>query len=424
MIGIRKDHSAELEHARSTGGLGMLHSLRRYPAFRLLMVGTLATNTAFWSYMVSVGWLALEETDSPFFVGLAGFAGGIPMLVFSLPAGVLIDRFEGRTILLAAQAAVMIFALGFAGAIAFDLIQPWLILVLAFLYGSAMSFVFPSRTTIVPSLVARSDLTNAIALNSATQNATRVIGPSVAGVLIATTGIGATFAVAAALQIVGLVTSFRLPSNRNQTGRRDPMTLASLTVGLKVVAQSRFLTGLLLLALAPTVLVIPYLNMMPVFARDVLDVGSGGLGLLLASTGIGTVFGALMVARSITFQTSSRAQFVTVVLFSLFVMLFAISPNFSLSMVLLFMAGLTSAAWMALNQTALQLNVTDEYRGRVFSVYLLIWGVLPIGQLFVGALADIVGPSAAVVISCVLSTLCVLAIRRNFAGELDNPAPV
>ena len=401
----------------------MLHSLRSYPAFRLLMVGTLATNTAFWSYMVSVGWLALEETDSPFFVGLAGFAGGIPMLIFSLPAGVLIDRFEGRTILLAAQAAVMIFALGFAGAIAFDLIQPWLILVLAFLYGSAMSFVFPSRTTIVPSLVARSDLTNAIALNSATQNATRVIGPSVAGILIATTGIGATFAVAAALQIVGLVTSFRLPSNRSQAGRREPMTLASLTVGLKVVAESRFLTGLLLLALAPTVLVIPYLNMMPVFARDVLDVGSGGLGLLLASTGIGTVFGALMVARSITFQTSSRAQFITVVLFSLFVMLFAISPNFSLSMVLLFFAGLTSAAWMALNQTALQLNVTDEYRGRVFSVYLLIWGVLPIGQLFVGALADIVGPSAAVVISCILSTLCVLAIRRNFAAEMSNQAP-
>ena len=401
----------------------MLHSLQIYPAFRLLMVGTLATNTAFWSYTVSVGWLALEETDSPFFVGLSGFAAGIPMLIFSLPAGVLIDRFEGRTILLASQAAVMLFALCFAGAIAFDLIQPWLILVLAFLYGSAMSFVFPSRTTIVPSLVARSDLTNAIALNSATQNATRVIGPSIAGILIATTGIGATFAVAAALQIVGLVTSFRLPSNRGQAGRREPMTLASLTVGLKVVAQSRFLTGLLLLALAPTVLVIPYLNMMPVFARDVLDVGSGGLGLLLASTGIGTVCGALIVARSITFQTSPRAQFISVTFFSLFVIGFALSPSFPLSMVLLFLAGLASAAWMALNQTALQLNVADEYRGRVFSVYLLIWGVLPIGQLFVGTLADVVGPSTAVVISCLISMLCVLAIRRRFAGELDSPAP-
>ena len=175
----------------------MLHSLQIYPAFRLLMAGTLATNTAFWMYLVAVGWLALEETDSPFFVGLSGFAGGIPVLIFSLPAGVLIDRIDGRTVLLAAQAGVMVFALCFAGAIAFDLIQPWLILVLAFLYGSAMSFVFPSRTTIVPQLVDRADISNAVALNAATQNATRVIGPAVAGVLIATLGIGGTFAFAA-----------------------------------------------------------------------------------------------------------------------------------------------------------------------------------------------------------------------------------
>lgn len=397
---------------------GMLHSLTAYPDFRLLMAGTLATNTAFWMYLVAVGWLALDETDSPLFVGLSGFAGGIPVLIFSLPAGVLIDRLDGRAVLLAAQAGVMFFALCFAGAIAFDLIQPWLILVLAFLYGSAMSFVFPSRTTIVPALVARADISNAVALNAATQNATRVIGPSVAGVLIATIGISGTFAFAAVLQVFALYSSFRLPSHRKEGSARQRMSLSSLTFGFRVVAESPYLSGLLLLALAPTVLVMPYLNLMPVFARDVMDVGSGGLGLLLGATGVGTVCGALIVARSSVMHISPRAQIVTVLLFTMFVILFAVVQQFLLGMVLLFLAGFMSAAWLALNQTALQLNVSDEVRGRVLSVYLMTWGMLPFGQLFVGALADVIGPSAAVVVSCILSTICVLGIRRKFASEL------
>jgi MFS family permease len=289
----------------------MLHSVHRYPDFRLLLIGTVATNTAFWMYQVAVGWLALELTDSPGFVGLSGFAGGIPMLILSLPAGVLIDRFDGRSVLLGAQAGVMLVAGLFALAILTDVISPWLILVLAALYGSAMSFVFPSRTTQVPFLVERHDLSNAIALNSATQNSTRVIGPSVAGVLIATVGIGGTFAVAAALQVFALYTSFKLPSTRNAAGSKQKMSFSSLTVGLKVVANSPFLLGLILLALAPTVLVMPYINLMPVFARDELGMGSGGLGLLLAATGIGTVFGALGVARSVRAQEWAHSQIVT-----------------------------------------------------------------------------------------------------------------
>lgn len=395
---------------------GMLHSLQVYPDFRMLMVGTLATNTAFWMYLVAVGWLALDLTDSASFVGLAGFAGGIPVLVLSIPAGVLIDRYDGRRVLLGAQAGVMLFALGFAAAITFDLIRPWLVLLLAFCYGSAMSFVFPARSTIVPSLVSRQDMTNAVALNSAVQNVTRVIGPSVAGILIATTGIGATFAFAAALQVFALVSTFKLPSNTASPTRRQPVTRSSLTVGFAVIARSPFLTGLVLLALAPTILVMPYLNMMPVFARDILEVGSDGLGLLLAATGTGTVVGALLVARSGALQESASAQFIMVMLFTTFVILFAIIEHFALAMTLLFLAGMMSAAWLALNQTAVQLSVDDEVRGRVLSVYMMTWGVLPVGQLFVGMLAGATGPGPAVVVSCLMSAVCVVLIRFRFAG--------
>lgn len=415
MIGLPKAQPRQADAAPRAARPGMMHSLRVYPAFRMLMVGTLATNTAFWMYLVAVGWLALDLTDSPTFVGMAGFAGGIPVLVLSIPAGVLIDRYDGRRVLLGAQAGVMLFALGFATAIMLDLMRPWLVLVLAFLYGSAMSFVFPARSTIVPSLVSREDMTNAVALNSAVQNVTRVIGPSVAGILIATTGIGATFAFAAAMQVFALYSTFQLPSSTASGSRRLPVTLSSLTVGFKVIANSPFLTGLVLLALAPTVLVIPYINLMPVFARDVLDVGSNGLGMLLTATGIGTVFGALVVAQSGGLQSSSNAQFVTVIFFTIFVILFALTENFPLALLLLFLAGFMSAAWLALNQTAVQLSVTDDVRGRVLSVYMTTWGMLPVGQLFVGVLADVLSPGTAVAISCLLSIGCVVLIRMKFA---------
>lgn len=421
MIGLPKLRADQQSLSHSAGGPGTMHSLRAYPQFRLLMGGTLANSTALWMYQVAVGWLALEMTDSPFFVGLSGAAGGISVLFFSIPAGVLIDRFDGRGVLLAAQGAAMLVASAFAVAIGLDLMRPWLILVLAFFYGSTMSFTFPARTTIVPSLVDRSDLSNAVALNSATQNVTRVTGPAIAGVLIAVVGIGGTFAVAAVIQIFALYSSFLLSPCPKNPDHRGPVSLASLTVGFKVVSQSPFLSGLVLLALAPTVLVMPYLTLMPVFARDEMNVGSGGLGLLLAATGIGAVCGALIVARSARLQRSLNAQFVTVMLFSLFVIVFAITLQFALGVMLLFLAGLMSAAWLALNQTTLHMNISDEFRGRVFSVYMMTWGMLPLGQLLIGSLADVIGPSAAVTISCVLSILCVLAIRRTFSSDPQPP---
>ena len=173
----------------------MFHSLQIYPLFRMLIFGTLATNTAFWMYQVAVGWLALEMTDSAAFVGLAGFVAGIPILLFSIPAGIVIDRFDKRTVLLVAQSGIMVVASLFAIFVRFDFISRGSLLVLVFCYGSIMSFIFPTRTSIVPTLVERRDLANGIALNAAGQNATRVIGPSLAGVLIAVIGVAGSFSV-------------------------------------------------------------------------------------------------------------------------------------------------------------------------------------------------------------------------------------
>lgn len=407
----QSSQSGQSAHAGPSGGT--LHSLRTYPDFRLLLSGTLATNSAFWMYQVAAGWLALDLTDSALFVGLTGFAGGIPLLLLSIPAGVAIDRVDRRVVLRYAQWGVMVVSALFALLVATDLIAPWSMLVLCAAYGTAMSFVFPTRTAIVPSLVERTDLANAIALNAAAQNATRVVGPALAGILIAIVGVTGSFAVAALLQILALSSTGRLPDIAAGGTSRRAAGKGNLTHGLRIVAADPFLVGLILMALATNVLVMPYINLMPVFARDELDVGSTGLGFLLASTGVGTVLGALWVARSARLVTWHPAQPLSAAVFTVLVLIFSFSPSVASAVPVLFAAGCASAAFLAINQTSLQLRVADESRGRVLSIYLLTWGMLPLGQLLVGALADWLGTPPALAIACVgaLIWIAIVVIR-------------
>lgn len=402
----------------------MLHSLQSYPTFRVLMLGTLATNSAFWMYQVAVGWLALQLLDSPLFVGLTGFAGGIPLLLLSLPAGIIIDRFDRRLVLLASQVAVMILAGVFALLIGAGAIAPWSTLVLAFAYGSVMAFIFPTRTTIVTTLVSREDLVNAVALNAAVQNATRVTGPALAGILIAVIGLAGTFTVAALLQVLALVATSRLPARGAASAARGALGWGGLAVGLRLVAQDAYLVRLILLSLATNVLVMPYINLMPVFAQDVMGIGSSGLGLLLAGTGLGTVVGALWVAHSRRLTEGSRIQSVTAAAFSLLVLAFAVIPSVPVAAAILVVAGVVSAAFLAITQTSLQMRVDDEVRGRVLSVYLLTWGMLPLGQLAVGALADAVGPRGALAAACVLALAFIALVAWRFPAPervLESP---
>lgn len=396
------------------GATDTLRSLRRYPSFRLLLIGTTATNSAFWMYQVAAGWLALEMTDSPFFVGMTGFAGGIPLLLFSLVAGVVIDRFDRRRILLVSQCGVMIVAALFAILVGTGAIQPWSLLLLAAAYGTVMSFIFPTRSTIVASLVDRHDLANAVALNAAGQNATRVVGPSLAGVLIATIGVSGTFAVASLMQILALFTTAQLPSTASVRSSRSSSGGMPLLVGLRVVRADPFLTALMLLALAANILIMPYVNLMPVFTREHFGLGSAGLGLLLASAGVGSVTGALLVARFGRLAAGPRTQVMTAAAFATLVMAFAVTPNPVVAATLLFGAGTMNAAFLAINQTALQLRVTDNVRGRVLSIYLLTWGMLPIGQLAVGTLANRIGAPAATVVACSLALGGIAAVVRSF----------
>jgi len=404
--------AAAEEHAAEQAG--MFQSIRAYRGFRLLFLGTMATNSAFWMYQIAVGWLALQRTDSPLFVGLTGFAGGIPLLLFALPSGVIIDRVDRRAVLMAAQAGIMVVAAAFALLIATDTIRPWSILALAFLYGTVMSFIFPTRNAIVPNLVERRDLVNAVALNAAGQNSTRVVGPSLAGVLIAVIGVSGTFAVAAAMQILALFWTARLPKMASRMSVRTTSLWRNVAEGVEAVTRDAFLKGLILLATLVTVLIMPYINLMPVFARDEMDLGATGLGILMACSGLGSVVGALAVARWRQLGYVPGIQIWSALGFAGLVLAFALTPAFVPAGVLLFVAGIVSAAYMAINQTVLQLRVDDAVRGRVLSIYLLTWGMLPLGQLPLGALADRVGAPAATASACAVAALLIGIVAMRY----------
>lgn len=392
----------------------LLHSLRQYPGFRTLFHSTLATNGAFWMWMMASGWLALDLTDSAFFVGVTGFLSGIPMLLFTLPAGVMIDRYERRRILVIAQAVVALIMTSVVLLLFLHRMHPWHLLVASFGTGTAMSFVFPSRNALVANLVPAKDLANAVALNSAGQNAPRVVGPALAGPLIAALGLPITFLVCLIVQFVAIGITFRLPATLPIVSSVRRTMLGSIGDGLLVIRRNRFLTGVFILAVIPTMFLMPYTNLLPVFARDVFGIGSLGLGLMMAANGLGGVLGSLLVAGSRWINSRPGVLIWTAVGFGASVLAFAVTPAPAPAIVLIFMAGLISAIYMAVNNTQIQLSVDDSVRGRVLSVYLFTWGLLPLGVLPAGAIASRFGAPTAISIMVSVGLVLILFTAARF----------
>lgn len=409
-------------------GQGMFTALA-YRDYRLLWNSNVLTQTGQWMQQVATGWLMLELTDSPTWLGLVGFARGIPMLLMALPAGVLADRVERRKLLVSAQLSAAVLATVLAVLVATDLVRPWHVMLLAFLSGSTMSFIFPTRQALVSTLVPRERMANAVALNSAGQNSTRVFGPSLAGVLIGVVGTAICFALQAVGLIGAAIMSFRIrvPASDSRSSKEATSARQNLTEGLRYIAATPSLKGLIGLAAIPTVFAMPYMQMLPVIARDELGTGSTGLGILMTASGVGALAGSLAIAA---LGNRTRAygslQTVTATLLGVMVAVFAFSPWLPLSLGLVALASATSAMYMALNNTILQISVSDEFRGRVLSVYLMTWGLMPFGTLPMGALADAYGAPIAIASGGLASTALVLLLMiripalRRIAPPIDD----
>ncbi len=389
-------------------------ALIRYPTFRRLWLGAMAASLGQWMQQVALGWLALTLTDSESFVGLVGFTAGLPFLVVALPGGVLIDRVDRRRLMLSCQGLAALLAVVVAIDVLSGSVQPWHLLVAAFGNGSLQALLNPTQQALVPNLVARTDLTNALGLMGAGQNMTRVVGPSIAGLVIAFADTSAAFL----LQAAALAVAFALVSRVAIPSRADtPSTSGTRAVfdGIRLIADRPDLRELFLLACIPTLFVFPYLQFLPVFARDILHIGAGGLGLMMAASGSGAVVGSLLVAARRQIRGAGRFVLGMTVGYGGLIVAVAFSRSVYLSLPLLVCAGISGASFMGMNNVLLQHRITDDVRGRVMGAYMLTWGLMPLGAAPMGLVADRFGAPVAVAGGAVISSglAAMLAVRSR-----------
>jgi MFS family permease len=381
------------ELRRERGVSEMFRALRN-PNFRLFWAGAFLSNTGTWMQAVAQGWLVLEKSNSPFWLGVDGFMATVPGLFLTLAGGVFADLFDRRKLLIYTQAVAGLSALTLGILVMTHVVQVWMILCLSFVTGCCMSLAGPSYMALVFDLVGHKDLANAIALNSTQFQLARAIGPVFAGVGIKLFGLAGCF-IANGISFVFVVIAmllvkFNQPKASDGTParsvRQKGVFLGDLLAGFRYVAGRPRVSMLLIISAVSSLFGAPYIYMTPVFARDILHVGETGLALLQGMAGAGALFGALFLAYLGDFRRKGWFILLGVLAFAICLVGFSLSTNMRLSLFFLFALGFGIVCSVAVTNTLLQKLVTDEMRGRVMSMFMLSFiGAMPIGNLIAGA---------------------------------------
>jgi MFS family permease len=388
--------------------------------FRLLWSGALVSNIGTWLQAVAQGWLVLEITNSAFLLGAVNAVGTLPVMTLSLYGGVLADQLDRRMLLMIAQASLLVLTLSMAALTAAHLINVAWLLLLVLLIGIASALSSPAWQSFVGDLVPKASLMNAIALNSAQFNVARVVGPAAAGTLIAMIGIAGCFTLngfsfLAVLVALGLM-------RRPQVIRRVRKVSAwrSLMEGVKFAAHHAESRAILLLATVHTIFGMPFLMLMPVFAKDVYHGSAGDLGALLAAMGGGAVVGALVTARLGGVPRKGLVILGMEIAFAIALFTFALIPERVPAMAALAVVGFWMVSFFAIANTALQILSHEEVRGRIMALWTVAsWGISPIGSLWAGALAARLGAQAVTAIGAVVCLLYALGTAA-FSGALRD----
>ena len=397
--------------------LGKIHNLRwqetfaalKYYNYRLWFVGQIVSLVGTWMQSTAQGYLIYQITGSPVYLGLVGFVGGAPALLFTLFGGVIADRLPRRKLLVITQTAMLILAFILAGLTFTNTVKPWQILVLAFLLGVANAFDAPARTSFVLELVNRENMTNAIALNSTMFNIATVVGPSVAGLTYAAIGPAWCFTLNGLSFIAVIVALLFMRIQHQEKPERHATALAELGEGIRYVLNDRMILSLIASVGVVSIFGIGMMNLLPAWARDVMHGDVTTNGWLISARGLGSLVSALMLAywglRKVRGQLWTIGAFVMPV--ALFV--FAWIRWLPLSLVTLVVVGWGFMMVLNNSQAIVQSIVSDRLRGRVMGVYTLVFfGSMPIGSLLAGALAEKIGEPLTVMVGAGL--LMVLAI--------------
>lgn len=383
--------------------------------FRLYWVGMFISLIGTWIQSVAQSWLVFELTNSSFLLGVVGFINTLPVFLLSLLGGVAADRINKKGILFFTQNAFMILAFILAILTQFKIITTSQIMVIAVLNGIVMAFDAPARQSVIAELVGREHLLNAIALNSAAFNSARIIGPALAGIFIASIGMSGCFylngisffAVILALLLIKKEVVIKQKSSNH--------ILKDLMDGLVFIKGNHTIIILISMVAITSLFGISYVILMPVFAKEVLNSGVKGFGLLMSSVGIGALLAALMLARLGDFKAKGKLLFVSTLIFSFSLLSLALAKNYLFSCIILFFIGWSSVSAISIINTLLQILVPDRFRGRVMSAFMFTFaGIMPFGNLIAGTLAHAIGVSLTLFVSGAICSVFFISINLIF----------
>jgi MFS family permease len=367
-----------------------------------------ASNLLFFLAMGGQGivraWIAYELTGSELALGIVSFTVAVPMLLVAPIGGAVSDRFERRNLIALGQAFVLASEFVVLGLLLTDQLLFWHLVVAAFGMGCVFPFIMPARQALVANIVGRRALPNAMALGMAGMNLTRVLGPALAGFLIAPLGAKGTYVVGVALYALALTATLFVHRHPLETRSQAPM-LANVLEGARYVGQNRLLLILIFFGLVPMFLAMPFQSLMVVFAEEVWRVGPVGLGLLSAAAGIGGVVGSFYVAWHADSHRRVQRMMVSIVGFGGFLLLFSITPWFWSALGLVFVANACASVYGTLNNTAIQMIVPDAVRGRISSFLMMSFSLPLLGTLPLSAVAEAFGAPTAVGFASVLAVL-------------------
>jgi MFS family permease len=381
-------------------------SALHYRDFRLFWFGQLISLSGTWMQSVAQGWLVYSLTKSPFYLGLVAAAGSLPILLFTLAGGIVADRFRKRNLLLMTQALSIIPALVLGILTDINLIAVWHVALMATLLGTVNAFDIPARQSFFIELVGRDNLMNAIALNSAAFNGARMIGPVIAGMTIAYIGLPSCFYLNA-LSFIAVIIALSKINIRGEIKESSNGFIKDFTEGIQFMKSKPEIYRIILLIAVFSLIGIPYITFLPVFAVEVFRTGPKGLGFLVSAAGTGALTAALSLAFKGDIKEKNRFMSISALCFSFSLFAFSLSKNFYLSIVILIFIGWGIVSFLATVNSFIQLSVPDNLRGRAMSVYALVFlGTAPLGNSLLGVLANSFGTTRAVSISAIF---CIIA---------------
>lgn len=421
-MGINRESIFEKSGIRLQLLLRALHSRN----FRLFFAGQSISLTGTWMQQVAMSWLVYRLTGSAFLLGVVGFMGQIPIFLLAPVAGVLADRWDKRRLLICTQTLAMVQAVALAFFVLAGTVQVWQIVILSLLLGVINTFDIPARQSFFVDIVDnREDLGNAIALNSSMFNAARLIGPSIAGLLVATVGEGACFILNALsyLAVIVALVAIRLKPSHSDRQRRH--ILHELREGFRYAFGFSPIRSILLLIAMVSLMGMPYTVLMPVFARDILHGDAQTFGFLMAAAGSGALVSTIYLASRKSVLGLGRLIAAAAAIFGAGLIAFAFSSSLFLSLLFLCLTGFGAMALVASSNTILQTIVDDDKRGRVMSLFTMAFiGMAPFGSLIAGALANAIGARNTLLIGGASCLAGGALFARNLPNIRKNIRPI